>query len=104
MASPAALSVRQPGPTASRRPRHDDIRWGRSVDDGLHEQARTPRCASGIALGSTRAELERSYATTIATTTIGVEFSAGGLQGVLASGAVQARITDLWAGTNCIAR
>ena len=80
MASPAALSVRPPGPTASRRPRHDDIRWGRSVDDGLREQARTPP------------------------TTIGVEFSAGGLQGDLASGAVQARITDLWAGTNCIAR
>lgn len=27
VALPAALSVRQHGPTASRRPRHDDIRW-----------------------------------------------------------------------------
>lgn len=65
---------------------------------------RTPRTMSGIGVGSTRAELERSYAVAIAKTTIGVEFSAGGLQGVLASDAVQARVTDLWAGTNCVAR
>lgn len=68
------------------------------------EREHTPRTMSGIGLGSTRADLERAYATKVAKTTIGVEFSAGGLHGVLASTAAKAPITDLWAGTNCVAR
>jgi len=65
---------------------------------------REPRTMSGIGLGSTRAELEAAYAAKVATSSLGVEFSAGGLSGVLASKAAMAPITDLWAGANCIAR
>lgn len=59
---------------------------------------------AGIGLGSTRAELESVHAATIQSTSLGTEFHAGGLQGVLESGAPGARITHLWAGVNCIAR
>ncbi len=65
---------------------------------------RGPSTMSGIGLGSTRAELEAAYAAKVATSSLGVEFSAGGLSGVLASKASTAPITDLWAGANCIAR
>ena len=59
---------------------------------------------SGIGLGSTRADLESAYATKVAPSSLGVEFSAGGLSGILTSKADTASITDLWAGVNCIAR
>ncbi|MES2524824.1 MAG: hypothetical protein V4617_19155 [Gemmatimonadota bacterium] len=59
---------------------------------------------SGVGIGSTRAALDAAYAARVARSTLGVEFSAGGLQGILASNADSARITDLWAGTNCVAR
>lgn len=62
------------------------------------------RTMSGIGLGSTRAELEGVYAAKVVTSSLGVEFSAGGLAGVLASKAATAPITHLWAGANCIAR
>ena len=59
---------------------------------------------AGIGLGSTRAELESAYSAKVERSSLGIEFYAGGLQGILESGAVSARITDLWAGTNCVAR
>jgi len=62
------------------------------------------RTMSNIGLGSTRAELEAVYAANIARSTIGVEFMAGGLQGVLESDAPTARITDLWSGVSCVMR
>jgi hypothetical protein len=65
---------------------------------------RTFQTMAGISLGSSRAELESAYTATVQRTTLGTEFSAGGLHGVLASSAASAPITDLWAGTNCIAR
>jgi len=65
---------------------------------------REPRTVSGIGLGSEHAELDAVYVAKVATSSIGVDFSAGRRSGVLASKAKQAPITDLWAGTNCIAR
>ena len=59
---------------------------------------------SGVGLGSTRRELEAAYSVTVETTTLGQEFSAGELTGLLASDAADARITDLWAGTSCVFR
>ena len=60
--------------------------------------------ASGIKIGSTRRELESAYDARVARSTLGVEFTAGGLAGLLASTAADARVTNLWAGTTCIAR
>ena len=64
----------------------------------------TPTTMSGIGLGSTRAALEGAYSARVQQTSLGIEFFAGGLQGVLASDAASAPITDLWAGTSCVAR
>lgn len=66
--------------------------------------ATTMRTMSNIGLGSTRAELQDVYNADIARTTLGIEFMAGGLQGILASDAPTAPITDLWAGASCVAR
>ena len=72
----------------------------------VRPEARAPRLttASGIGLGSTRAELESAYAASVQRSTLGVEFTAGGLAGLLASDRPDARITNLWAGEVCIAR
>ena len=59
---------------------------------------------SGVRVGSTRAELEAAYAAEIAESTLGTEFNAGGLGGLLSGPGKDARITDLWAGTNCFFR
>ena len=59
---------------------------------------------SGIGVGSTRAALDSSYAAAVSRSTLGTEFSAGELQGVLASASSSAPITDMWAGTSCVAR
>lgn len=60
--------------------------------------------AGGIGIGSTRAELESVYDARIVESSLGVEFSAGGLAGVLASDSPDARVQNLWAGETCIAR
>lgn len=59
---------------------------------------------SGIGVGSTRAALDSVYAAAVSATTLGEEFSAGGLAGVLDGPTAAARITDMWAGTTCLAR
>ena len=60
--------------------------------------------ASGIGVGSTRRQLEDAYDADVAESTIGIEFSAGDLAGVLESEAPYARILHMWAGATCIAR
>ena len=60
---------------------------------------------SGIGIGTTRSEMAKSVAFEIyEDSTIGTEFNAAGLSGLLESEASDAKITDLWAGTNCIFR
>lgn len=59
---------------------------------------------SGIGLGSSRAELESAYAVDIAPSTLGLEFHAGRLAGLLEGEDAHSRVTHLWAGHTCIAR
>lgn len=59
---------------------------------------------SGVSIGSTRAELEDSLVPEISQTSLGTEFDAGGLSGVLSGTGRNARIEALWAGMACIAR
>lgn len=66
--------------------------------------SRSLRTMSNIGIGSTRAELEAAYNVQVSRSSIGTEFMASGLQGVLASDAANAAVTDLWAGASCVAR
>jgi len=60
-----------------------------------------PATMAGIGLGSTRRVLEAAYTTEVHKTTLGQEFTAGNLFGVLDGRAPSARITALWGGTSC---
>lgn len=60
--------------------------------------------AAGIAPGSTRAALDAAYAAKVAQTTLGTEFTAGALSGLLDGKGTGARITDMWAGVSCVFR
>lgn len=57
--------------------------------------------AAGIAPGSARSKLEAAYAAKIFESTLGTEFAAGDLFGLLDGRGATARITDLWAGASC---
>lgn len=78
---------------------------GRFVGWGLGRRADGKiGTAAGIGPGSTRAELDAAYSITVSQTSLGSEFSAGGLQGILDGASPRSRITDMWAGVNCVAR
>ena len=57
--------------------------------------------ASGIGIGSTRAELEAAYKAEVFDSSLGTEFAAGELFGILEGAGSKAKITHLWAGTSC---
>lgn len=59
---------------------------------------------AGVGIGSTLAELRDVMVVEVRETSIGTEFSAGGLAGLLDGDGDGARITHLWAGATCIAR
>ncbi|MBX3480686.1 MAG: hypothetical protein KF842_09805 [Caulobacter sp.] len=60
---------------------------------------------NGIGVGSTRAELFASYGdASVEDSTLGTEFSAGGLGGLLSGTGATARIETLWAGDICAFR
>lgn len=58
---------------------------------------------AGIGIGSTRSALADVLDAQVEQTSLGTQFSAGGLTGVLASDAPDAKITAMWAGEGCVA-
>ncbi len=68
------------------------------------EPGATLQTMSGVGIGSTRRALDAAYAATVAQSTLGVEFQAGGLQGVLSAEGPDAVIVAFWAGASCVAR
>jgi hypothetical protein len=63
------------------------------------------RTAAGIGPGSTRAQLKAAYpAATVQETSLGVEFAAGELYGIVADSTDAGAVEVLFAGTNCIFR
>lgn len=61
--------------------------------------------ASGIGPGATREQLDAAYADVrVIKTTLGDEFTTGGFAGLLDGPNASSKITDLWAGANCVAR
>ncbi|MDQ0249997.1 hypothetical protein J2W22_002061 [Sphingomonas kyeonggiensis] len=60
---------------------------------------------NGIAIGMTRKALEAAAGSIdVGETSIGNEFMAGDLSGLLSSPAPDGKVTNLWAGVTCIAR
>lgn len=61
--------------------------------------------AGGLAVGTSRADLENGASVaTIAPSSLGEEFTAGDVAGLLDSAGADARVSNLWAGEVCIAR
>ena len=75
---------------------------GWSLDD--RDKPPLPTTASGIGIGSSRQELEKAYSVEMFESTLGQEFTANGLAGLLDGKAGSAKITNLWAGATCIMR
>lgn len=64
----------------------------------------SPTTASGLGVGSTRAELEAAYDAEVFDSTLGTEFAAGEIFGILDGTGPSAKIAHLWAGTSCTMR
>lgn len=61
--------------------------------------------ANGVGPGVTRTVLADSFGSvTVERTSLGVEFAAGNIFGVLDGAGPGAKITDMWAGVSCVAR
>jgi hypothetical protein len=60
----------------------------------------------GVTIGTPRAELQAALgaAPQVRKSSLGAEFNAGGFSGLLSSDKPDAKVTALWAGTNCIMR
>ena len=64
----------------------------------------TLRTPGGIGIGSTRADLAPLRGIEVEESTLGTEFRAGGLSGILASKAPDAKVIHLWGGSTCVFR
>ena len=58
----------------------------------------------GIGIGSSRADLVTLPGFEVEESTLGTEFRSGGLSGILASRAPDAKVTHLWGGATCVFR
>jgi hypothetical protein len=58
----------------------------------------------GFGIGSSRADLGALPGFEVEQSTLGTEFRAGGLSGILASGAPDAKVTHIWGGATCVFR
>jgi hypothetical protein len=76
----------------------------RFVGWSLQDRDGTLTTASGVGIGSVRSELEAAHVIEVVDSSLGVEFTSGGLAGLLDSARPDARVTNLWAGLTCIAR
>lgn len=62
------------------------------------------KTVEGVGIGSGRAELAVLPGFEVEESTLGTEFRAGGLSGILESRAPDARVTQLWGGATCVFR
>ena len=58
----------------------------------------------GVGIGSSRADVAALPGFEVEQSTLGTEFRAGGLSGILASKAPDAKVTHLWGGATCVFR
>ncbi|HET6567500.1 MAG TPA: hypothetical protein VFG50_06010, partial [Rhodothermales bacterium] len=72
--------------------------------DGREAGAEHYTTMAGIGISSTRAEIDQVYVIDVEQTSLGTEFGAGDLYGLLSGPAPGDTVTNLWAGTTCIFR
>jgi hypothetical protein len=58
----------------------------------------------GVSIGSSRVDLATLRGMEVEESTLGTEFRAGGLSGLLSSKAPDAKVTNLWGGSTCVFR
>lgn len=76
------------------------VGWG--IDRRAADSVST---ASGIAPGSNRKQLEAAYASvSVRQTSLGTEFDVGGFSGLIDGIKASSKVTNMWAGTSCVAR
>lgn len=75
---------------------------GWSLDDS--DKAPFATTASGIGIGSSQRDLKRAEPVEVFESSLGQEFTANGLTGLLDGKDGAAKVTHLWAGANCIMR
>jgi len=59
---------------------------------------------NGIGIGSTLKEMQAAGEVNVEESSIGHEFTAGGVSGLLSANGPAGKVTDLWAGLDCIMR
>ncbi|MEA3053706.1 MAG: hypothetical protein QOG72_2609 [Sphingomonadales bacterium] len=62
------------------------------------------RTADGIGLGSSRPALASLPGLEVEESTLGIEFTSGGLGGILDSDSPTAKVTNMWGGSTCVFR
>ncbi len=77
------------------------VGWALNAGSKDATDKRAITTASGIGPGSSRAELEAAYSAKVVQSSLGTEFSAGDLAGLIDGPGQRARITDMWAGASC---
>ncbi len=77
---------------------------GRFVGWSLRGGDFTVTTVSGAGIGTTRAQLEDAVDIRVRTTSLGTEFTAGDLAGLLERADSNGQVTNMWAGEMCIAR
>jgi hypothetical protein len=75
----------------------DDRFAGWDAKGGLKTQ-------EGVGIGSRRADIATLPGFEVEESTLGTEFRSGGLSGILASNAPDAKVTHLWGGATCVFR
>jgi hypothetical protein len=69
------------------------------------ESARKVTFMTGVGVGSTRQQLTEGFADVkVEESTLGLEFGAGDVSGLLDQDGPQGKVTTLWAGTSCVFR
>ena len=77
------------------------VGWSLNTADNVKSTLAT---MAGVGIGSTLKELESAYEVKKSKTTLGTEVSLGKITALLAKDAPNERVTNMWSGTNCLAR
>lgn len=75
--------------------------WAITLDN---QDARKLTLANGLGIGADRRALDAALHPTVSQTSLGVEFTAGPINGLLDGEAPTSRVTHLWAGVDCAFR